>query len=116
MALNDLCTTNQRRPIPGGVFILPIAGRRADVSYFRRRPYDLKPLEHGFDLVVHLKTLRCGSAREKAAVGGQPPFAGGRAFPFIPSLLIDIANGFLPQSAAPPGHICEAPIGWRPQP
>jgi hypothetical protein len=34
------------------------------------RPDDLEPLEHGFDLVMHLKPLRGGSPPKETAMGG----------------------------------------------
>ncbi len=83
--LNDLCTSNPNAAQFRAAFLLcgRFCRRLADISYFAR-PYDLEPLEHGFDFVIHLKTLSSGSPPEEAAMSGQPPLAGALALAFIP--------------------------------
>jgi hypothetical protein len=62
---------------------LKIESRVSDISDFGW-PYDLKPLEYGFDLVMHVKPLRGGLPPEEPAVGRQPPFTSALALTFIP--------------------------------
>ena len=85
IALNDLCTSIQNAAQFRAAFLFcdRVAGRPADVGDFGW-PYDLKPLEHGFDLVMHMKPLRGGPPPEEPAVGRQPPFTGALALTFIP--------------------------------
>src|SRR6266516_2989583 len=82
---NDLCTSNPNAAQFRAAFLLcgRLCRRLADISRFGG-PYDLEPLEHGFDFVIHLKTLSGSSPPEEAAMGGQPPLAGALALPFIP--------------------------------
>src|SRR5206468_11291707 len=83
--LNDLCTSNPSAVQFRAAFLLcgRLCRRRADISYLGR-PYDPEPLEHGFDFVIHLKTLSGGTPPNEATMGRQPPFAAALALAFIP--------------------------------
>jgi hypothetical protein len=68
------------------LFCRPVVWRATEIGDLGR-PYHLEPLEHGFNLIMHLKPLLGSSPLEKPAMGGQPPVAGTLVLTFIPGKL-----------------------------